>query len=77
MGWVEERVVLRVGYEWVISYFAPCLGVDGVCTADRNGGVVVMLASASSALRRVIDTKRRSNLCFPEKQGAPDTELAY
>lgn len=44
---VEERVVLRVGYEWVMSYFAPCLGVDGVCTADRNGGVVVMLAGAN------------------------------
>lgn len=48
---VEERVVLRVGYEWVISYFAPCLGVDGVCTSDRSGGVVVMLAGANGAPR--------------------------
>lgn len=55
---VEERVVLRVGYEWVISYFAPCRGVDGVCTADRNGGVVVMLAGANGASRRIFDRKR-------------------
>lgn len=50
---VEERVVLRVGYECVISYLAPCLGVDGVCTADRNGGVVVMLAGTNGASRRI------------------------
>lgn len=41
-----------------MSYFAPCLGVDGVCTADRNGGVVVMLAGANGASRRIFAKKR-------------------
>ena len=73
---VEERVVFRVGYEWVISYFAPCLGVDGVCTADRSGGVVVMLAGAKGGPRRkCLMGGEYSNTRFLDKQGAPDRAM--
>ena len=39
----ELRVPLRVGFERYSSYFEPCSGVGGVCTANVEEGVVAIL----------------------------------